>query len=82
MKVDYEVIVVGGGPVGMMVAAELALAKVKVCLLDRLKQTTPYSVLTGAYHTPANVGNPGYARAESEIARQRQADGDGAFCSA
>ncbi|WP_127483905.1 monooxygenase [Paenibacillus ehimensis] len=40
---DYEVIVVGGGPVGMMLAAELALAKVKVCLLERLKETTPYS---------------------------------------
>lgn len=40
---DYEVVVVGGGPVGMLLAAELALAKVKVCLLERLKETTPYS---------------------------------------
>ena len=43
MQVDYEVIIVGGGPVGMMVAGELALAKVKVCVLERLKETTPYS---------------------------------------
>ncbi|WP_163857162.1 monooxygenase [Paenibacillus elgii] len=40
---DYEVIVVGGGPVGMMLAGELALAGVKVCLLERLKETMPYS---------------------------------------
>ncbi|WP_338552190.1 monooxygenase [Paenibacillus sp. KS-LC4] len=37
------VIVVGGGPVGLMVASELALANIKVCLLERLKDTTPYS---------------------------------------
>ncbi|MBU7314873.1 monooxygenase [Paenibacillus oleatilyticus] len=40
---DYEVIVVGGGPVGMLLAAELALAGVKVCVFERLKDTTPYS---------------------------------------
>ncbi|ANY68354.1 hypothetical protein BBD42_19150 [Paenibacillus sp. BIHB 4019] len=40
---NYGVIVVGGGPVGLMVASELALANVKVCLLERLQETTPYS---------------------------------------
>lgn len=40
---NYGVIVVGGGPVGLMVASELALANIKVCLLERLKDTTPYS---------------------------------------
>ncbi|EFU40462.1 hypothetical protein PVOR_19319 [Paenibacillus vortex V453] len=40
---NYEVIIVGGGPVGMLLAAELALAEVNVCVLERLKETTPYS---------------------------------------
>ncbi|MCZ8520288.1 MULTISPECIES: monooxygenase [Paenibacillus] len=40
---DYEVVIVGGGPVGMLLAAELALAEVRVCVLERLKETTPYS---------------------------------------
>lgn len=40
---NYDVIVVGGGPVGMMLAGELALAGVRVCVLERLEHTTPYS---------------------------------------
>lgn len=39
----YEVILIGGGPVGMMLAGELALAGVKVCVIERLKATTPFS---------------------------------------
>ncbi|MEJ8544748.1 monooxygenase [Brevibacillus borstelensis] len=40
---NYEVILIGGGPVGMMLAGELALAGVKACVIERLKETNPYS---------------------------------------
>ncbi|MGF9645638.1 monooxygenase [Paenibacillus sp. MABNS29] len=40
---DYEVIVVGGGPVGMWLAAELALANVSVCVIERLEEPSGQS---------------------------------------
>ncbi|MCU6794482.1 monooxygenase [Paenibacillus sp. WQ 127069] len=40
---NYEVIIVGGGPVGMTLAGELALAGVKNCVLERLKSTISQS---------------------------------------
>ncbi|WP_226000367.1 monooxygenase [Paenibacillus sp. BJ-4] len=40
---DYEVIIVGGGPVGMWLAAELALAKVSVCVIERLEEPVSQS---------------------------------------
>jgi len=35
MREDFEVVIVGGGPVGLWLACELALAKVKVVVLER-----------------------------------------------
>nr|BDT37326.1 FAD-dependent monooxygenase [Myxococcus sp. MH1] len=35
MELDVEVAIVGGGPTGLMLAAELALAGVEVCVLER-----------------------------------------------
>ncbi|MCC9021338.1 monooxygenase [Bacillus nakamurai] len=38
-----EAVIIGGGPVGLMLASELALAGVKTCVIERLKETVPYS---------------------------------------
>nr|WP_201770549.1 FAD-dependent monooxygenase [Sorangium cellulosum] len=35
MAMDAEVVVVGGGPVGLMLACELALARVRVRVLEQ-----------------------------------------------
>ena len=35
MDNEFDVVVVGGGPVGLWLASELALAKVKVVVLER-----------------------------------------------
>ena len=35
MDNEFDVVVVGGGPVGLRLASELALAKVKVVVLER-----------------------------------------------
>lgn len=48
----YEVILIGGGPVGMILAGELALAGVKVCVIERLKETN--SIFTCAYRPSTN----------------------------
>src|SRR3954454_5393171 len=41
---EHAVVIVGGGPTGMMLAAELALAKVDVAILER----RPTHVLVGS----------------------------------
>jgi 2-polyprenyl-6-methoxyphenol hydroxylase-like FAD-dependent oxidoreductase len=43
-KTEHEVVIVGGGPTGMMLAAELALAKVDVAVVER----RPDHVLAGS----------------------------------
>ena len=35
MSNEFDVVVIGGGPVGLWLACELALAKVKVLVLER-----------------------------------------------
>lgn len=40
---DYQTVIIGGGPVGFMLASELALAGVKTCVIERLEQPVPHS---------------------------------------
>lgn len=46
---EYDVVVVGGGPVGMMLAAELRLAGVDVAVLERLAERSPHSKAFGLH---------------------------------
>ncbi|MGW1840524.1 FAD-dependent oxidoreductase [Streptomyces sp. NPDC002067] len=48
---DTEVVVAGGGPVGLMLACELALAKVGVVVLERLTEVDT-TIKAGAINTP------------------------------
>jgi 2-polyprenyl-6-methoxyphenol hydroxylase-like FAD-dependent oxidoreductase len=47
--VDYDVLVVGGGPTGMMLAAELRLAGVRPLVVERLTQPYPFSKALGIH---------------------------------
>lgn len=40
---NTQAVIIGGGPVGLMLASELALAGVKTTVIERLKKTVPYS---------------------------------------
>ena len=52
---DYDVLVPGGGPTGLWPACELALARVRVVVLERLVKPTGLSKALGlqAYHGDA-----------------------------
>ncbi|MEC1478630.1 monooxygenase [Bacillus haynesii] len=40
---DFDVLIAGGGPVGLLTASELALAGVRTCIVERLKEPSPFS---------------------------------------
>lgn len=39
----YEAVIIGGGPVGFMLASELAMAGVGTCVIERLEKPVPHS---------------------------------------
>src|SRR3984885_11715206 len=47
---EHAVVVAGGGPVGMMLAAELALAKVDVAILERRPDHVLVGSRAGGFH--------------------------------
>jgi 2-polyprenyl-6-methoxyphenol hydroxylase-like FAD-dependent oxidoreductase len=48
---EHEVVIVGGGPVGMMLAAELALADVDVALVERRPDHVLVGSRAGGFHS-------------------------------
>ena len=48
---EHEVVIVGGGPAGMMLAAELALAKVDVAVLERRPDHVLVGSRAGGFHS-------------------------------
>ncbi|MFH9549882.1 FAD-dependent monooxygenase [Streptomyces sp. NPDC017435] len=46
---DIDVLVVGGGPVGMLLAAELRISRVRAVVLERLSEPTPHSKAFGLH---------------------------------
>ncbi|WP_433859737.1 FAD-dependent monooxygenase [Streptomyces kronopolitis] len=49
---DYDVVVAGGGPVGLMLACELRLGGARVAVLERLTEVNP-TIKGGAITTPS-----------------------------
>ncbi|MEG7335178.1 monooxygenase [Bacillus sp. 0102A] len=43
MEMNVEAVIIGGGPVGLMLASELSMAGVKTCVIERLEKPVPYS---------------------------------------
>ncbi|MDP9861245.1 MULTISPECIES: FAD-dependent monooxygenase [Streptosporangium] len=52
MSYDVDVVVAGGGPVGLMLACELRLGGVSVVVLERLAEMDP-TIKAGALNTPS-----------------------------
>src|SRR5882757_3180349 len=48
---EHEVVIAGGGPVGMMLAAELALAKVDVAVVERRPDHALVGSRAGGFHS-------------------------------
>ncbi|WP_331723516.1 FAD-dependent monooxygenase (plasmid) [Streptomyces sp. NBC_00868] len=46
---DFDVLIVGGGPVGMLLASELRIARAKPVVLERLAERTPHSKAFGLH---------------------------------
>ena len=47
---EHAVVIAGGGPTGMMLAAELALAQVDVVIVERRAAADPDRVRAGGLH--------------------------------
>jgi 2-polyprenyl-6-methoxyphenol hydroxylase-like FAD-dependent oxidoreductase len=48
---EHEVVIAGGGPAGMMLAAELALAKIDVAILERRRDHALVGSRAGGFHS-------------------------------
>jgi 2-polyprenyl-6-methoxyphenol hydroxylase-like FAD-dependent oxidoreductase len=68
---DYDVVVAGGGPVGLMLACELRLGGARVAVLERLTEVDP-TIKAGAITTPSAEAlyRRGLLPALAEVQRQ------------
>ncbi|MFF9352466.1 FAD-dependent monooxygenase [Streptomyces sp. NPDC014734] len=88
---DYDVVVAGGGPVGLMLACELRLGGARVAVLERLTEVDP-TIKGGAITTPsaealyrrgmlpelAEVQRQAMDRFQTFMRERNGGDGDGA----